>query len=210
MRSVDPKGDMAQHVASGAIVGCVVHIGAEVAAPGVVHHTGGRLFLIGEIDQHLIDPLTPRLQTLCAAIDGAGLDATMSRNIRHDVWAKLIGNLSFNPIAALTYANMARICANEELLEVIRAMLREGKAVARAYGVHIAMTPDERIDIARFLGPIRISMHQDFEAHRKPEIDAIVTAVLELAERAQVPVPTSRMIRELVLQRAISEGLTTG
>jgi 2-dehydropantoate 2-reductase len=209
VRAVDPNADMAKHLPSERILGCVVHIGAEVPEPGVVHHTGGRLFIIGEIDQALTNPITPRLQMLCAAIDAAGLDATMSKNIRHDVWAKLIGNLSFNPVAALTFANMARICANEELLEVIRAMLREGKAVARAYGVHIAMTPDERIDIARFLGAIRISMHQDFAAHRKPEIDAIVSSVIELAARADVPAPITRMIRELVLQRAVSDGLMT-
>jgi 2-dehydropantoate 2-reductase len=210
VKSVDPKSDMARHLPAAAIVGCVVHIGAEVVKPGVVHHTGGRLFILGEIDQALADPITPRLRAIGEALDGAKLDATLSKNIRHDVWAKLIGNLSFNPIAAITYANMARICANEELLDIIRAMLREGKAVASAYGVHIAMTPDERIGIARMLGSIRISMHQDFESQRTPEISAIVGSVIELAARAQVPVPVTRMIRELALQRAISEGLLPG
>lgn len=205
--SVDPDGDMGTHLAATAIVGCVVHIAAEVPEPGVVHHTGGRLLIVGEIDRALVDPVTPRLEALAGVLDRAGFETRRSRDIRYDVWAKLIGNLSFNPVAALTYANMARLCGNEDLLDVIRAMLVEGMAVASAYGITIAMTPDERIDVARRLGAVRISMHQDFEAHRRPEIDAIVGAVIELADRAGVRVPITRMIRTLVTQRAVSEGL---
>jgi 2-dehydropantoate 2-reductase len=207
VNSVDPRGDMNRVLPPAHVIACVVHASAEVTAPGVVNHTNGRLFVIGEIDRRLADPITPRLQKLAAAIDGAGLDATVSKNVRHDVWAKLIGNLSFNPVAALTFADMSRICASEELLDVIRAILREGKNVARSYGVYIAMTPDERIDIARYLGGARISMHQDFAAHRKPEIDAIVSSVIELAERVSIAVPATRMMRSLVVERAISEGL---
>ncbi len=205
--SVDPDGDMSAGVAPERIVGCVVHVGAEVPEPGVIRHSAGRLFVIGEIDRGLAQPQTERVCRLGAALDDCGLTATVSTDIRHDVWTKLIGNLSFNPVAALTYADMGRICASEPLLDVIRAMLVEGMAVARAYGIVIAMTPDERIAIARHLGPVRISMHQDFAAHRKPEIDAIVGSVIELAGRADVPVPVTRMVRALVETRAISEGL---
>jgi 2-dehydropantoate 2-reductase len=210
VHSVDPQGTMSRTLAAERIVGCVVHIAAEVREPGVVHHTAGRMLIIGEIDRSLADPITKRLESLRAALDGGGFDTTMSRDVRYDVWAKLIGNLSFNPVAALTYAHMGRICADEGLLDVIRAMLREGMAVADAYGIRIAMTPDERIDVARHLGAARISMHQDFRAHRKPEIDAIVGAVIELAERVDVAVPITRMVRSLVVQRAVSEGLVTG
>ncbi len=207
VRSVDPHGDMAAVVDPSRIVGCVVHIAAEVGEPGVVHHTAGRRLIVGEIDRSLADPVTPRVRRLADALEGAGFDAPVSKDIRYDVWAKLIGNLSFNPVAALTYANMARICASEGLLDVIRAMLREGMAVASAYGISIGMTPDERIDVARHLGAARISMHQDFEARRKPEIDAIVGSVIELADRVGVDVPVTRMVRALVLERAISDGL---
>ncbi len=204
---VDPQGDMASVIAAEAIIGCVVHAAAEVREPGVVHHTKGNGFIFGEIDRGLADPVTPRLQRLAAAIDEAGLEATMSKDIRHDVWAKLIGNLSFNPVAALTFADMARLCASEGLLEVIHPLLKEGMAVARGYGVHITMTPDQRIDVARRLGAARISMHQDFEAHRKPEIEAIVGALIELAGHVDVPVPVTRMIYALVRERALSDGL---
>jgi 2-dehydropantoate 2-reductase len=207
--SVDPDGDMRAWVAPERIVGCVVHVGADVPEPGIVKHSAGRLFIVGEIDRGLADPSSARVRRLAAALDACGLTGTVSTDIRHDVWAKLIGNLSFNPVAALTYADMARICASEPLLDVIRAMLVEGMAVARAYGIAIAMTPDQRIDLARHLGAVRISMHQDFAAHRKPEIDAIVGSVIELAERVEVPVPVIRMVRSLVEARAVSEGLLT-
>ena len=205
--SVDPAGTMHAAVDASAVIGCVVHAAAEVREPGVVHHTGGRGFIVGEIDRTLADPRTARIERLANALGDAQLQATVSTDIRKDVWMKLIGNLSFNPVAALTYAHMGRICGSESLLDVIRPMLREGVAVAAAYGIEIGMTPDQRIDIARHLGAARISMHQDFEAHRMPEIDAIVGAVIELAQRVNVPVPVTRMIEALVRQRAISDGL---
>ena len=96
---------------------------------------------------------------------------------------------------------------SEALIDVVRPMRKEGMAVARGYGVDITMTPDQRIDLARRLGAARISMHQDFEARRKPEIEAIVGAVIELAEHVDVPVPITRMIYALVRERALSDGL---
>ena len=205
--SVDPDGTMRDAVDASAIVGCVVHAAAEVRAPGRVHHTGGRGFIVGEIDRSLTEPRTARVERLADALRDARLDATVSPDIRKDVWAKLIGNLSFNPVAALTYADMGRICGSEGLLDVIRPILSEGMAVAKAYGIDIGLTPDQRIDVARHLGAARISMHQDFEAKRTPEIAAIVGAVIELAERVDVPMPVTRMVRALVTERAISDGL---
>ncbi len=207
VRSVDPSATLHGLVKASSIVGCVVHAAAEVREPGVVHHTKGRGFIVGEIDRSLADPSTARVERLAAALREARLDATISQDIRRDVWAKLIGNLSFNPVAALTYADMSRLCASDGLLDILRPMLVEGMAVAAAYGVVIAMTPDQRIDVARHLGRARISMHQDFEAGRKPEIDAIVGAVVELAERVGVPMPTTRLVMALVRERAISDGL---
>ena len=207
VRSVDPAGTLHNVVASSAIIGCVVHAAAEVRAPGVVHHTGGRGFIVGEIDRALADPRTERIGRLADALRGAQLDATIATDIRTDVWTKLIGNLSFNPVAALTYADIGSIAASDALGEVVRPMLVEGSAVASAYGIDIPMSPDQRIDLARELGAARISMHQDFAARRRPEIDAIVGAVIELATRVDVPVPVTRMVHALVRERAIREGL---
>ena len=210
VKSVDPGGDLSTVIAASSIIGCVVHAAAEVREPGVVHHTGGRGFIVGEIDRTLASPDTERVCMLASALRDAKLDATVSADIRRDVWSKLIGNLSFNPVAAITYAHMARICASEGLLDVIRPMLQEGLAVASAYGIELGITPDQRIDVARRLGAARISMHQDFEAHRKPEIDAIVGAVIELAARVDVPMPATRMVHALVRERAVSDGLIDG
>lgn len=207
VHALDPGATMFCDLDPAHILGCVVHAAAEVRAPGVVHYTGGKRFILGEIDRTLADPFTPRLSVLAAAMTGAGFEASTSGDIRTDVWAKLIGNLSFNPVAALTNSLMDRICASQELLAIIRPLLIEGMQVARAYGIEMKMTPDERIDLARQLGNAKISMHQDFEGRRVPEIDAIVGAVIELAQWANVRVPTIEMIDALVRARAVNLGL---
>jgi 2-dehydropantoate 2-reductase len=151
--------------------------------------------------------LTARLQQLGTALNAAGFEAELSADIRHAVWTKLIGNLSYNPIAALTFARMDQIHANTGLLAIIRPMMAEAMQVASHYGVHIAMTPDERIALARQLGAAKISMHQDFEQHRRPEIEAIVGTVIELADRAGIAIPTIRMVEALLRERAVNDGL---
>ena len=210
VRTLDPHGRMFADLDCGRLLGCVVHAAAEVRAPGVVHHTGGRRFILGEIDRGLANPRSERLRAIVAALNDGGLDAIASDDIRFDVWTKLIGNLSFNPVAALTASLMDQICGNEALLAIIRNMLVEGTSVARRFGVAIEMTPDQRIDLARQLGSAKISMHQDFEAHRTPEIDAITGAVIELARWVQVDVPTVCMLDALVRARARNLGLLGG
>ncbi|MEO8188110.1 MAG: 2-dehydropantoate 2-reductase, partial [Burkholderiaceae bacterium] len=185
LRSLDPDGSMFAALAPRHIVGCVVHIAAEVRAPAEVHHTNGTRIILGEP----AGGTTARLQRVCAALDAAGFDAIRSTDIRLDVWTKLIGNLSFNPIAALTGYLMSEIVADEDVLDVIRAVMREGMQVSEHYGVRIPMTIEQRIDLARQLGAAKISMLQDLEQRRKLELDAIVGSVIELAERASIAVP---------------------
>jgi len=136
----------------------------------------------------------------------ADFDCEASGQIRRDVWSKLIGNLSFNPVAALTGYRMDQICADTEVLEVIRKVLREGIEVAARLGVTIGLTPDQRIDVARQLGAARISMLQDLEQRRPLELAAIVGAVIELAELTKVEVPATRMLHGLVQARARALG----
>ena len=190
LRSLDPHGSMFAALAPQHIVGCVVHIAAEVRAPGEVHHTNGTRIILGEP----AGGMTERFAYVCAALDAAGFEAIRSTDIRLDVWTKLIGNLSFNPIAALTGYLMSEIVSDEDVLDVIRAMMREGMQVAEHYGVRIAMTVDQRIDLARQLGAAKISMLQDLEQRRQLELDAIVGSVIELAERASIAVPTIRHV----------------
>ncbi len=203
LRALDPDGTMKAALPVSHIVGCVVHVAAEVRAPGEVHHTGGRRLILGELN----NALTPRLHATCDALDAAGFEAVRSNNIRLDVWTKLIGNLSFNPIAALTGYLMNQIVADEDVLDVIRPMMVEGMRVAERIGILIAMTPDQRIDIARHLGAAKISMLQDLEQRRRLELGAIVTSVIELAAHLGIEVPTVRHVHALVRARARALGI---
>jgi len=203
VRTLDPDGTMFADLDCRHLLGCVVHVAAEVRAPGEVHHTGGRRMVLGEPD----NSASGRLQQVCALLDDAGLQAQSSERIRLDVWIKLLGNLSFNPVAALTGYLMNQICADEQVLEVIRSMMREGMAVSAHYGYPMPMTPDQRIDLARQLGAAKISMLQDLERGRPLELAPIVGAVIELADLAGLPVPTIRMVHSLTQARARTLGL---
>ncbi len=203
LRTLDPDDSMFAALDCRHIVGCVVHVAAEARAPGEVHHTGGRRLVLGEPD----GSISERLERVCRALDEAGFEAERSASIRLDVWIKLLGNMSFNPVAALTGYLMNQICADEEVLDVIRAMMIEGMAVSEHYGYPMPMTPDERIDLARQLGAAKISMLQDVERGRQLELAAIVGAVIELAELAQMPVPTIRRVHALTQARAHTLGL---
>ena len=205
LRSLDPRGSMFADLAPQHILGCVVHIAAEVRAPGEVHHTNGTRIILGEP----AGSITERLQRISAALDAAGFDAMRSSDIRLDVWTKLVGNLSFNPIAALTGYLMSEIVADEDVLDVIRTMMREGMQVSEHYGVCIPMTVEQRIDLARQLGAAKISMLQDLEQRRPLELDAIVGSVIELAERASIPVPTIRHVHALTRARVRALGIAS-
>jgi 2-dehydropantoate 2-reductase len=201
--ALDPAGTMFAALDCAHIVGCVVHVAAEQRAPGEVHHTGGRRLMLGEPDRSRSE----RLQRVCAVLTEAGFEAVASEDIRRDVWWKLLGNLSFNPVAALTGYLMNQIIDDEGVLDVIRAVMREGMEVSAHYGYPMPMTPDQRIDVARQLGAAKISMLQDIEQKRRLELDAIVGSVIELAERAGIAVPTTRVLHGLTQARARALGI---
>ena len=203
LRTLDPAGALAGAHMAHRVIGCVVHIAAELQAPGEVHHTGGRRLILGELD----GAMSERLAAVCGALREARFEAVETPHIRLDVWTKLIGNLSFNPIAALTGYRMNQICGDEDVLGVIREIMREGMAVAERVGIHVAMTPDERIGIARQLGAAKISMLQDLEQRRRMELDGIVASVIELGERVGVLMPVTRMVLALTLGRARALGI---
>ncbi|HEY6241909.1 MAG TPA: 2-dehydropantoate 2-reductase, partial [Burkholderiales bacterium] len=177
---LDPSGGHFAALAPKHILGCVVHAAAEVVEPGVIRHTAGRVFILGEPDRKR----SARAERLAAAMNAAGFEARLAADIRVEIWTKLIGNLSYNPVAALALAHMNDINASEALLSLIRKLMEEAMRVAEAYGVRVPVTVDERIDIARKLAGAKISMHQDVEKRRPLETDAIVGAVVELARGA--------------------------
>jgi 2-dehydropantoate 2-reductase len=195
---LDPSGTLFQALDPRHILGCVVHAAAQLAEPGVVRHTAGREFVIGEPDRSK----SARAERLVSAMNAAGFETTLSADIRVAIWTKLIGNLSYNPVAALALAQMNDIHGSEALLELIRAMMREGMQVAEAYGVRMPVTIDERIAIAKKLAGAKISMHQDIEKRRPLEVDAIVGAVAELARRAAIATPMIDAVHALIAERA--------
>jgi 2-dehydropantoate 2-reductase len=194
---LDPDGAMAAALHPRHLVGCVVHASGEVVGPGEIHHTSGETFILGEID----GLMTPRLETLGDAMRAAGFSPVLSPRIRDDIWTKLIGNLSYNPVAALTGALMGEINDNPGLIALIRQMMVEGMAVGHAYGVRFTITLEERFALARRLGSAKISMLQDIERGRPLELDAIIGAVTELGRRAGVATPAIDGIEALIRER---------
>jgi 2-dehydropantoate 2-reductase len=203
LNCLDPQGTMFADLHPKHLLGCVVHIAAEVRAPGEIHWTGGKRLILGELN----NVVSERLEAVCAALDAAGFEAVRSSDIRRDVWWKLLGNLSFNPVAALTGYLMNQICADEGVLAPIRAMMLEGMAVSEHLGYRFDVTPDQRIDVARQLGAAKISMLQDLEARRRLELEAIVESVIELADAAGIAVPTIKQIHALARARAMTLGI---
>jgi len=195
---LDPGGTLFRALDPRRILGCVVHAAAEVPEPGVVRHTAGRLFLIGEPDRSR----SARAERLVAAMNDAGFEVKHAADIRVEIWVKLTGNLSYNPVAALALAHMDDIHGNEGLLTLIRTLIGETMRVAEAYGVRIPMTVEERIDIARQLAGAKISMVQDIEKRRPLEVDAIVGAVVELARKAGIATPMIDAVHALIAERA--------
>lgn len=195
---LDPRGSMFADLDPHHIVGCVVHAAAEVSAPGEIRSNGRRTFHVGEPD----GSLSRRLNALAEAMVRGGLEAHVSDNIRAEVWMKLVGNLTFNPVAALTRANLLEICDNPGLIELIRRGMEEANAVSAAYGVPQLVGIDKRLEIARGVGPVRSSMLQDLEAGRAMEIEPIVGTVVELARNKNIPVPHISLLHALVSELA--------
>jgi 2-dehydropantoate 2-reductase len=195
---LDPEGTLFRALDPRHILGCVVHAAAQVPEPGVVRHTAGREFLIGEPDRSR----SARAERMVAAMNAAGFQAKLAADIRVEIWLKLTGNLSYNPVAALALAHMDDIHGNPGLLALVRSLIEETMRVAQAYGVRVPITVDERIAIAKKLAGAKISMHQDIERRRPLEVDAIVGAVVELARKAGIATPMTDAIYALVAERA--------
>jgi 2-dehydropantoate 2-reductase len=195
---LDPQGTLFRALDPRHIIGCVVHAAAQVPEPGVVRHTAGSEFLVGEPDRSR----SARAERLVAAMNAAGFQAKLAADIRVEIWLKVTGNLSYNPVAALALAHMDDIHGNPGLLALIRSLIEETMRVAQAYGVRVPITVDERIAIAKKLAGAKISMHQDIERRRPLEVDAIVGAVVELARKAGVATPMTDAIHALIAERA--------
>ena len=185
VHSVDPDGSIMKAVDPARLVGCVVYPACELAAPGWVRHIEGDRFPLGELD----GSESERVHTLSSKFVKAGLKAPVLENIRSEIWLKLWGNLTFNPISALTHSTLVDICQFPLSRELAAAMMREAESVAARLGISFRVSLEKRIAGAEKVGKHKTSMLQDVESGREPEIDALVGSVIELGKITGVATP---------------------
>lgn len=203
LASVDPGNVQWDGFGPDRVLGCVVYPAAEVVQPGVVKHIEGNRFSLGEPDGSKSD----RALDLSKALSAAGLKAPVRPRLRDEIWVKLWGNLSFNPISALTHATLDVLCTEPGTRGIARAMMVEAQEIAETLGVKFPIDVDRRIDGGAAVGAHRTSMLQDLDAGRPMEIDALVGSVQELGRIVGVTTPTIDMVLALVQQRARVAGL---
>ena len=202
VESVDPGGRIRQILPPRQAIGCIVYPAAEVIEPGVIEHTYGNRFTLGEPDGRK----SARVEALSQLLARAGLKAPVRTNIRDEIWVKLWGNLAFNPLSALTTSTLERLAFQADLRAVARTMMEEAQVVGEALGVRFAVTIDKRIDGAGEVGAHKTSMLQDLERGRPMEIDALLGSVVEFAELTGKPAPLCRTVLALVRERARHAG----
>ena len=190
LQSLDPDGRIAAAIEPERLIGSVVYPASELLEPGVVRVIEGNRFSLGELD----GSRSERVDALSKAMMAAGFKSPVSRDIRGEIWVKLWGNLTFNPLSALTHATLEDICRFPPTRELAARMMREAQAVGEALGVEFKISLDKRIAGAEAVGAHKTSMLQDVEAGRALELQALVGAVVELGQVAGVPTPTIEAI----------------
>jgi 2-dehydropantoate 2-reductase len=203
LRSVDPGDVQWNGFGPDRVLGCVVYPAAEVSEPGVIRHIEGNRFSLGEPDGSKSD----RATALSQVLQSAGLKAPVRPRLRDELWVKLWGNLSFNPISALTHATLDVLCTDPGTRDVARRMMIEAQAVAERLGVTFPIDVDRRIEGGAAVGAHRTSMLQDLDAGRPMEIDALVASVQELGRITETPTPTIDTVLALVALRGRVAGL---
>ena len=185
LRSVDPDGRIGALIPLARVVGCVVHASTFTPEPGLVEQRMGQGLIIGEP----AGGESPRVQRLGELLRQAGFDTTLSPNVRQDIWYKLWGNMTMNPVSAITGASVDRIMADPLVLAFCTAAMQEAAEIGARIGCAVAQTPEERHAVTRKLGAFRTSMQNDVDAGRAVELDALVTVVREIAQRVQIATP---------------------
>ena len=202
LETLDPGGKLSQAMPTSRIVGCVVHLAASTPEPGLISHNMGQRLILGEPG----GKNSARTQKIVQALKAAGFSAEETGFIEKDFWVKLLGNVSFNPVAALTLAGANRLIANARVKAYMVSIMREVLAIGRAVGVDADIDPEARIDMARRLGAFKPSTLQDMEAGKRLEIDGLLTGTLEVAQKAGVPAPFTESLDGLIRLRAESSG----
>ncbi|MDA8107474.1 MAG: 2-dehydropantoate 2-reductase [Betaproteobacteria bacterium] len=198
LESLDPGGALARAMPTERLVGCVIHLAASQLEPGLISHNQGNRLILGEPGGRN----TVRTQRLAEALGRAGFECAASGHIEKDFWVKLLGNVSFNPVSALTLATADRLIGDAQVKAYMVAIMREVMAIGRAVGVDADIDPEARIDMARALGAFKTSMLQDLEAGKALEIDGLLAGTLEIARKAGVPAPFTESLYGLIRLRA--------
>ncbi len=198
LATIDPDGGLWRAIPPERCIGCVVYPAAEIVEPGVVRHGYGNRFMLGEPD----GGQSQRVAGLSKALTAAGFKAPVRPRIRDDIWLKLWGNLSFNPVSALTQGTLTGMAGDPNVRAVVRTMMVEAEAVARALGVNLPVDVDTRIGWAKDVGEHKTSMLQDLERGRPMEIDALTGVVAEMGDLVGIETPIIDAVLALVRHRA--------
>jgi len=190
LERVDPGGIIGAAIDPARVVGSIVYLGAEIASPGVIRHTEGNRISLGEPD----GSRSPRCRAIAEALIQAGLRCPVSTRIRNEIWVKLLGNVAFNPISALTRATLAGMVRDPGVRSLVRSIMAEVEAVAHKLGAELPISIEQRIAGAEKVGEHKTSMLQDLEAGRPLELEAVVGAVIELADRLDIAMPHTRTV----------------
>ena len=203
LSSVDPDNKQWDLFGPNRVLGCVVYPAAEVIKPGVIRHIEGTKFSLGEPNGEK----SKRSLLFSEALRAAGLKAPVRKKIRDEIWVKLWGNLSFNPISALTHATLDVLCEDRDTRQVLRTMMLEAKEIGEKLGVNFPIDVEQRINGGAAVGSHKTSMLQDLELSRPLEIDAILGSVQELGQITKTPTPTIDTVLAIIKLRAKTAGL---
>ena len=190
LERVDPGGVIASAIEPRRIVGSLAYFATDIAEPGVIHHTEGNRISFGEPDGSKSD----RAKAIAETLIGAGFRCPVTTRFRHEIWVKLLGNVAFNPISALTGGTLEELVRHPDTNRLVRELMIETEAVAGKLGIELPISIDQRMAGAEKVGAHKTSMLQDYEAGRPMELEAVVGAVVELGERLGVPMPATRAV----------------
>ncbi len=205
LERVDPGGAIAAAIPAKNVVASIAYFATELVEPGVIHHTEGNRLSLGEPDGTRSD----RCKTISEALIKAGIRCPVTQKIRTEIWVKILGNVAFNPISALTRTTLGQMARDPDVRHVVRNIMLEVEAVAAKMGIEMPISVDQRIAGAEKVGEHKTSMLQDLESGRPMELEAVVGAVVELGERLEVPMPYTRTVyacTRLLSSHALSVG----
>jgi 2-dehydropantoate 2-reductase len=209
LQSVDPGGVIAASISAQSTIGCVVYCSTEIIEPGVIQHVEGSRFTLGEPD----GSDSERCRQISAAFSAAGLRAPVENRLRDQIWLKLIGNVAFNPVTALTGATLGELGELPEMRQLLRAIFTECASVATRLGISFPVSLDRRLEAGLAVGDHKTSMLQDLEASKPLELDCMTGAIVELADHFGIAVPQTRAIHacaKLLGQLRTSRAAATG